>query len=142
MNTDSLIVRLNQDLGREYAHWHFYINAAARVEGLHRAELAEFLKEQAESEMEHVLQFSKVIVGLGGTPNTSPAYFNNSVTDAKAVLQEALRIELEVVENYTQRLRDAEESDTDSRYVHIFIEDQLQHSREDADEIKQMLKGL
>ena len=54
-------------------------------------------------------------------------------------------MEQEVVANYVQRMADARalgELDVDGNWVEIFLEGQIQKSREDIDEIKQLLKGV
>ena len=144
-----LIDLLNEDLTREYAHWHFYINAAVRVKGLHRAEYSEFFQKAAAGEMTHIQQFGNLILGLGGIPRSDVASFRNDITDPIELLEEALRFEKEVVENYVQRMDQAVsmqdnggEDRIHGRYIEIFLEDQILDSRGDVDEIRQMLGKL
>lgn len=161
MTLDKLIVLLNEDLSREYAHMHFYLHAAAVVTGLHREEYQELFMKEAASEMQHVHEFGKMILGLGGIPGTAVAPFYDGGFSSsnlsgstgvlgdfqpKTLLTEALRMEQEVVANYTQRMDEAEELDGEhkvhGRYVHIFLEDQILDSRAAVDQYKEMLKGM
>jgi bacterioferritin (cytochrome b1) len=143
MELKTLIERLNEDLGREYAHWHFYTNAAVRVTGLHRKSLSDFFREAAKGEAEHIHQFATVILGLGGTPTTRPDEFLEKVTDPEALLREALFMEEQVVENYVERLDDLEKLGEDEKanavYLRTFLEQQVADSRSDLDELKLML---
>jgi|688.fasta_scaffold335601_3 ferritin len=153
MNIDQMIDLLNEDLSREYSHWHFYINAAASVEGLHREEISEFLLNEAKGEMEHVFEFKKLLHGLiskrklNKKVSTSVAHFSDDLKCPKEILIEALKMEDEVVKNYSARIEDAcalqengGEDRVDGKFIEIFLEDQLADSRKDADEIRMMVK--
>lgn len=153
MNIEELFSLLNEDLNREYSHWHFYISSASSVTGLHREEISEFLVEQAKGEMQHIIEFKKLLHGLINRRNlnkqvsTNVANFLNNLNCPKEILTEALRMEDEVVKNYSQRIKDAcslqensEEDCVDGKFIEIFLEDQLEDSRKDADEIRMMIK--
>lgn len=148
MNLGFLIEQLNGDLSREYAHWHYYMNAAVIVQGLHRAELQEFLLASAASEMKHIEEWGKLILGLGGKPVVFPAYFRDDLADPQDILEIALQMEEEVVSNYILRMEQAaelqENQDVDDRvngrYVEVFLEDQLMDSRTDIDNLREMIK--
>jgi len=133
---------LNSDLSNEYKHWHFYMHSAIVVKGLHRAELREFFLEQAASEMKHIQQFGEMIQGLGGKPTAVASSFPVDLEQPKEILQYAYDMEMEVVKNYAQRMVEGEEiGGVDGSWMHVFYETQLQDSREDADNIKEMLNG-
>lgn len=157
MTIEKLIELLEGDLANEYAHWHFYMQAATAVRGLHRQELSEFFVEQAASEMKHVEEFRRLIRGLKtrrGIPGDAPsavASFPNDLTCPRALLEAALEMEDRVVSNYVLRHAQADElassSDfsedcTDGTYVALFLEDQILDSRGDADNILEMLQGI
>jgi ferritin len=147
---------LCRDLANEYAHWHFYMEAATAVRGLHRQELSEFFREQAEGEMKHVEEFRRLIQGLvtrwsldKSIPN-APAPWKSGISDPSEILAAALDMEDEVVKNYVLRHEQAEslqcghDSDrakVDGTYIALFLEDQILDSRGDADNILEMLKG-
>jgi len=147
MILQQMIDLLNEDLEREYSHWHFYMNAAVRVVGLHRKSLSKFFLEEAKGEMAHIEQFKRLIIGMDGIPSTEVADFVNHMTDPTDLLIEALKMEDEVVANYVQRMDDANELEknggsdkVDGRHIEIFLEDQILDSRGDADNIREMLK--
>lgn len=155
MKIEDLIELLKGDLANEYAHWHFYMHAASAVRGLHRQEMAEFFSEQAASEMEHVGQFRRLIQGLVTrrglvTEVTSEVgEFKRPSHDPVELLQSALEMEEQVVENYVLRHSQAEQiadagsgkDAVDATYVALFLEDQILDSRGDADNILEMLRG-
>lgn len=155
MKIDEMFALLNEDLSNEYAHWHFYMEAATAVRGLHRQELSEFFTEQAEGEMKHVDQFRRLLYGLKTRwgleveISSAPAHWERRLTDPHQLLQAALEMENKVVDNYVLRHYQAEslESDTrpdqakvDGAYIALFLEDQILDSRGDADNILEMLR--
>jgi bacterioferritin (cytochrome b1) len=140
MTKDQMIELLNSDLRNEYMHMHFYLHSASIITGLHRAELREFLTEEAANEMKHVQEFADLIVGLGGNPTTIPAPFPDNIKDPTDILSHALMMEDTVVNNYATRMGQAEElGGTDGRWIEAFLENQIVNSRSDADNIRQML---
>lgn len=155
MKIEDLIELLKGDLANEYAHWHFYMHASSAVRGLHRQEMSEFFSEQAASEMEHVEQFRKLIQGLitrRGLSIEVPSEvgdFKRPPHNPVELLQAALEMEDQVVENYVLRHSQAEQiaeaglgkDAIDATYVALFLEDQILDSRGDADNILEMLRG-
>lgn len=156
MKIETIFDLLSEDLSREYSHWNFYLQAATSVIGLHREEIGEFLLGQAKEEMAHVEEFKRVLHGLierrkliKSVP-TKIAEFKNYISSPLEILQEALRMEDEVVKNYVQRIQDAcdlQESDNeddkvDGKFIELFLEDQIMDSRKDADNIRMMIKKI
>lgn len=154
MNIEQMIDLLIGDLANEYAHMHFYMQAATSIRGLHRQEIGEFFSEQASSEMKHVDEFRRLIQGIitrrnldRTVPNTV-AEFKEGLTCPKGLLQAALEMEDQVVLNYVTRHSQAEnlasngpEDAIDGTYVALFLEDQILDSRGDADNIREILKN-
>jgi len=139
---NALVERINQDLKNEWKHHCFYLHNASNIVGLHAKEYKEWLLEQAASEMQHIVQFSDLITGLGGSPAKVPNDFP-SLSDPREILEYAAKMEEEVINNYYQRIADAEKiNDLNSYWVVIFLEKQMEDSRKDLDEIRQMLKGI
>ena len=99
MNKEELVCLLNEDLKNEYTHMHFYLQLSFLVEGINRAEIAEWLVEHAKSEFKHIQQFAKMIVGLGGTPMTEHHCFP-SFTCPFEIFEYAQQLEQQVVTNY------------------------------------------
>ncbi len=156
MTIEEICKLLCEDLMNEYAHWHFYIQASTNIRGLNRKEIGEFFLEQAASEMKHVEEFRKMIQGIITRRNFNlkipnhPSEFVENLTCPKQLLEEALKMEDQVVNNYVLRKQQAEsisENSTDAddladtTYIALFLEDQILDSRGDADEILEMIKN-
>jgi hypothetical protein len=156
MTPDEIYAQLNNDLSNEWAHMQFYLYHASAVTGLHAHEYKEFFLEQAASEMKHVQQFSDMLRGLGVTPTTDIAPFPK-LTDVRDILRYARDMERDVVINYVERIAAVEHvADTaggadnfwevlvaaDLKWVEIFLEKQIEDSRQDLDHINQLLKGI
>lgn len=140
MKKDEMIELLNKDLRNEWKHLRFYLHHASLVTGLHATEYKEMLLEEAGGEMKHVTEFSDLIVGLGGVPTNESNSFE-VFTEPREIIEYALKMEQEVVENYTIRMDQAVEmGGVDGRWIEIFLEGQIQKSREDVDQYRQILK--
>ena len=138
-----MIELLNSSLSDEYKHFHFYINAAMRVQGLHRNQIRQLLLAEAASEMTHVSEFGDLIVGLGGIPTTSVNGFRNDLTDVKSILQYACEMEDEVVANYIGYKKEAQElGGVHGGVIEIFLDNQILQSRTDSDNLRSMIKGM
>lgn len=142
MNKKEIVDLLNNDLKNEWKHHCFYLHNAGNIIGLHAKEYKEWLLNQATSEMSHVSQFADLIVGLGGEPGKEVNTFP-SLKDPKEILTYAAEMEEEVVKNYVERIEQAESmGGVDGRWIVIFLESQIEDSRKDLDEIKQILRGV
>jgi bacterioferritin (cytochrome b1) len=140
MTKHDFVKLMNQDLKNELKHMFFYLYSSFSVHGLHRLELGKFLQNAAKSELEHVQEFAKFIVDLGGSPEHVPNDFFPLYGDPKLILQSALDMENEVLKNYTERLHHTDMlGGEDGSALHIFYEDQIMDSRKDANELRQLL---
>jgi len=147
MDLNKLVEKLNEDLNREYMHMHFYLHAASTISGTDREEYREFLLDAAKSELNHIHEFTDMIIGLGYIPTPETLSYPTNLTRVREILEYALQIEDEVVERYVQRMDDAEELEKEGglnkvhgRFIHIFLENQIMDSRTDADNIRRMLR--
>lgn len=141
MNLQNLVFNLKEDLKNERKHMLFYLTNASTVIGLNRVEIKEFLLEAAASEMKHVEEFQNLILGLDG--EIKDCEFNNFEVfeDAQKILEYAYNLETEVVYNYARRIKEAQSlNDHNGLWVEIFLENQIANSREDADNIKRIIK--
>lgn len=137
-----MIDLLNGDLRNEWKHLRFYLYHASAVVGLHREEYKELFLKEAAGEMAHVTAFSDVIYGLGGTA-TKEANDFPTFTDPNDIMRYALEMEAEVVANYVQRMQDSLAlGGVDGQWLEIFLEGQIQDSREDVDHFRQIVRGL
>lgn len=145
MNKEKMLELLNNDLKNEWKHLRFYLYHASAVTGLHTEEYKEMLLEEAAGEMTHVTQFSDLIIGLGGTATSDSNNFP-TFTNPKDIMAYALEMEKEVVLNYVQRMKDANDLKNDNlvdgQWIEIFLEGQIQKSREDVDKYQQIIRGL
>ena len=142
MTKEKMIQLLNNDLKNEWKHLRFYLYHASAVIGLHCIEYKELFLKEAASEAQHVTQFSDVIIGLGGAATSESNDFPK-LLDVKDIMAYAISMEQEVVENYVQRMKDAEElGGVDGTWLEIFLEGQVQASREDLDHFKQIARGF
>lgn len=144
MTREELCQLLRDDLRNELTHMTFYLQSAALVEGLHAKEYKEFLLKEAAKEMNHVSEFSDMIVGLGEDIPNTPFYEKLPfLRNPQHILEHALTLEMEVVSNYCTRMHQAESLSTvDGDWVHIFLEKQIEESRHDVDELNQILRGV
>lgn len=156
MSIKNLLDSLCDDLTNEYAHWHFYIQAATNAKGLHRQEIGEFFLEQAAGEMKHIEEFRRMIQGvltrrgLEMSIPCHPSNFKQGLSCVKELLAAALEMEDRVVVNYVTRKQEADlilevstdpEDQVDATYISLFLEDQILDSRSDADNIREMIKN-
>lgn len=146
MLISEMVARLNNDLKNEWKHLKFYTHHASAIIGLHAHEYKELFTEQAGSELQHVIQFSDLITGLGGAPTTEANGFPQ-LTVAKNIISYAIEMENEVVQNYSQRIAELEqirntpETLADKKWIEIFLEKQIEDSRQDLDHFRQIIKG-
>jgi rubrerythrin len=150
MTKEEMVLLLVGDLTNEMRHMMFYLRNAATLQGLHRQEIRELFMEEAASEMKHVQEFQDLLVGLGvnfatvGEKRATWIDMNlvNSIlifTDPVPAVRYAMQMEDEVVENYTKRIKQAQElGGVDGQFIEIFLEEQLLHSRTDADNFRQL----
>jgi bacterioferritin (cytochrome b1) len=141
MDLDAFLILMDNDLANEYKHMHFYLHSAIVVQGLHREELGEFFLEEAKSEMKHVEEFGKMILGMGGEPKVKVAQFPVNLVTPKEILEYILEMENDVVFNYHYRMRQAEEIGTaEGSVLHVFYENQILDSRLTVNHVREMLK--
>lgn len=134
-----LILILNNDLKHEWQHLKFYLHHASMLIGLHAEEYSEVFMKQAAGEMNHVRQFSDMIIGLGGVPTHENLPFN-SFRHVEEALQYALRLEQQVVANYSTRIGQADlVGGVNGKWLELFLERQLEDSRTDVDRLKRLL---
>ena len=136
------------DIMNERKHLLFYLTAASTVSGPHREEYKEIFEKEAAGEMQHVIQFQNVLLGLGVdlTASTKTTEHNAYIVsyDVKELLTFALKMEEEVVANYASRICNDLSllDDPDRRYLEIFYEDQIKKSREDVDNYRMILRNF
>jgi bacterioferritin len=131
-----LIDGLNRDLRGEFQAVIMYRLYASMVQGPYRQELRAFFAAEIPEELTHAQILADKISALGGTPAAEAAPVT-VVPDAKGMLQAALAAELETLERYIERRRQAEaaaEYGLAAEFDQI-IADETNH----RDELRQML---
>lgn len=135
-STDELIRGLNEDLRGEFSAVIMYRLYASMVQGPYRQELRNFFANEIPEELAHAQLLADKISALGGTPAADAAPVK-VVKEAKQMLEAALQAEVETIERYIERRKQAEEvgevglaAEFDS-----IISDETHH----RDELRQML---
>jgi bacterioferritin len=106
------------------------------VQGPYRQELRNFFAAEIPEELGHAQILADKISALGGTPAAEPAPVK-VVGDAKAMLEAALQAEVETIERYVRRRKQAEDAGEPGLAAQFdnLITDESHH----RDELRQML---
>jgi bacterioferritin len=99
---------LNTDLAHEFSAVILYRTYASQVQGQWRMELRQFFEQEIPDELGHAQILADKIVALGGTPTTVPAPVKTA-KDATEMLRNALEDEIETIDRYVKRRRQAEQ---------------------------------
>ena len=139
MATDAkktLLDGLNRDLQGEFQAVIMYRLYASLVQGPYRQELRAFFANEIPEEMTHAQILADKIAALGGTPAATPAPVK-VVREPKAMLQTALEAEVEAIDRYLKRRKQAEEAGEFGLAVQFdtIIFDETNH----RDELRQIL---
>ncbi|HEY7449311.1 MAG TPA: ferritin-like domain-containing protein [Vicinamibacterales bacterium] len=131
-----LIDGLNEDLRGEFQAIIMYRLYASMVQGPYRQELRTFFANEIPEELTHAQLLADKIAAMGGTPASSPAPVP-VVSDAKAMLEAALKAEIETLARYVKRRRQAETAGEHGLATELdtIIADESTH----RDELRQML---
>ena len=112
-NSDGTITRqrlielLNEDLSREYQAIIAYVNYSQVLKGAQYMSIARELEQHAREELDHALIVAKQIDYLGGMPSVTAKPVKTS-EEAEDMLRFDLEAENETVQNYRERVRQAE----------------------------------
>jgi bacterioferritin len=107
ISQDDFLEALNVDLAHEYAAVITYRSYASQVQGQWRMELRQFFEAEIPDELGHAQILADKIVSLGGTPTTVPAAVKPA-GDARQMLRNALDDEIETIDRYVLRRKQAE----------------------------------
>lgn len=134
--TRELIAGLNQDLRGEFQAVIMYRLYASMVQGPYRQELRAFFANEIPEELAHAQILADKISALGGTPAAEPSEVR-VVHDAKQMLQVALEAEVEAIDRYVRRRKQAEHAGEYGLAAQFddIIADETHH----RDELRQML---
>jgi bacterioferritin len=98
---------LNEDLAREYQAIIAYVVYSQTLKGAAYTDIAGELENHAAEELAHALKLARQIDYFGGTPAVQPKPVKVS-SDAKAMLQFDLENERVTLQNYRQRIQQAD----------------------------------
>ena len=134
--TQELVRGLNEDLRGEFQAVIMYRLYASMVQGPYRQELRNFFAAEIPDELGHAQILADKISALGGTPVAEPAPVQ-VVKEAKEMLQAALDAEVQTIERYVQRRKQAEDAGEYGLAAQFddIISDETHH----RDELRQML---
>ncbi len=98
---------LNEDLAREYQAIIAYTVYSQKLKGAPYTDIAAELEQHAAEELAHALKISKQIDYFGGMPAVTPKPVKTS-EDARQMLQFDLENERVTIQNYRERIRQAD----------------------------------
>lgn len=132
----ALIDGLNEDLKGEFQAIIMYRLYASMVQGPYRQELRTFFANEIPEELTHAQILADKISALGGVPASTAAPVP-VVGETKAMLESALKAEIETLERYVKRRQQAEDCGEHGLAAEFdqIIADESNH----RDELKQML---
>lgn len=139
MSKEVLIKGLNEDLSAELGTIIRYNYQAGKSFGPTGAELREMFEEEIQDELNHAAYLTDVIVDLGGEPTTQPQLFEKP-DSLKEMLNIDLDMELQAVQNYTQRAQQADEHGLTE--LKVKLEDMAADEGGHARKLRRLLKGL
>ena len=134
--SDELLRGLAEDLRGEFQAVIMYRLFASMVQGPYRQELRTFFANEIPEELGHAQILADKISAMGGTPPAEAAPVK-VVSDAKAMLETALKAEEDTIERYVKRRKQAEDANEYGLAVQFddIIADETHH----RDELRQML---
>jgi bacterioferritin len=128
---------LNVDLAHEYGAVISYRTYASQVQGQWRMELRQFFEREIPDELGHAQLLADKIVSLGGNPTTVPSTVKQA-KDSKEMLRNSLEDEIETIQRYVLRRKQAEAL---GHYgLAVEFDDLIRDESTHRDEIQMILK--
>lgn len=137
--TQELIDGLNEDLSFELQAVIFYAEAAQKMTGANRPELKEFFESEIQDELGHAQFLAGKIVALGGEPVTEPKPVDLGSSNRERI-EIALQAEIDTIERYKQRAKQAEAVGEQGLVVQI--EDLIADESDHRDDMRMILKDF
>jgi len=104
---EEMVRLLNEDLAREYQAIIAYVAYSQTMKGAAYTDIARELETHAAEELSHAIKVARQIDYFGGTRGTKPVPVKIS-KEAKAMLQFDLDNERVTIQNYRQRIQQAD----------------------------------
>jgi bacterioferritin len=137
ISQEEFLEKLNIDLAHEYAAVIQYRIYASQVQGQWRMELRQFFEQEIPDELGHAQILADKIVALGGRPTGTPAPVKPA-NDAREMLRNSLEDEIETIDRYVTRRKQAEQL---GHYgLAVEFDDLIRDESTHRDEINMILK--
>jgi bacterioferritin len=107
LTREQMIALLNEDLSREYQAIIAYVVYSQTMKGAPYTDIGKELETHAGEELAHALKIARQIDYFGGMPAVSPKEVKTS-EDPKHMLQFDLENERTTIQNYRERIRQAD----------------------------------
>lgn len=107
LTREEMVRLLNEDLAREYQAIIAYVVYSQKLKGAPYTDIAGELEVHASEELSHALKIARQIDYFGGTPEVRPKPVKVS-NEAKAMLQFDLENERVTLQNYRERIQQAD----------------------------------
>ena len=107
LTREEMVRLLNEDLAREYQAVIAYTVYSQTLKGAPYTDIAKELEGHAAEELAHALKIARQIDYFGGQPEVWPREVKTS-TDARQMLQFDLENERVTIQNYRERIRQAD----------------------------------
>jgi bacterioferritin len=104
---EEMVKLLNEDLAREYQAIIAYVVYSQTMKGAPYTDIAGELEKHAGEELSHAIKIARQIDYFGGEPTVRPEPVKTS-TEAKAMLQFDLDNERRTIQNYRERIQQAD----------------------------------
>jgi bacterioferritin len=135
---DALVAGLNHDLAGEYQAILMYSNYAAKLTGPCRSELRKLFQAEIIDELGHAQFLADKIAALGEEPTTE-ARPVPTADYPREMLQNALAAEKQAIDDYGERLRQAE--DYGDIGLKVALENQIVDETRHKEELERILTG-
>jgi len=137
ISQEKFLEALNIDLAHEYAAVIAYRTYASQIQGQWRMELRNFFEAEIPDELGHAQILADKIVALGGVPTTQAAPVKAG-RDAREMLRNALEDEIDTIDRYVLRRKQAEQL---GHYgLAVEFDDLIRDESTHRDEIQLILK--
>jgi len=138
VDTKTLMDGLNHDLAGEYQAILMYTHYAAKLTGPYRKELRNLFQSEIADEQGHAQFLADKIVVLGGEPTTVPRPVPNA-SNPREMLEQALAAEKQAINDYDQRIRQAEGFGDIG--LKVDLENQIADETRHKEELERILAG-
>lgn len=134
-----LIAGLNEDLANELGTVILYLYQTSVAGGFDGEELREFLRGEITGELNHAIFLADKVVALGGDPTRTPTKFDTP-KNVKGMLKYDWKLELDTIENYKKRAKQAEE--VGDIGLKVKLEEMIVEETAHAEQLARILKAV